>query len=68
MKIRTFVNSDTGDEVRFDKAKPGRSGYSSKDHYHRFNPNDTGDIDKFLDAKGILVRKTALNHIYSLTR
>jgi len=36
---RTFVNPETGDEVRHDRGEPGKSGHRGQDHYHRPNPD-----------------------------
>ncbi len=49
---RTFENEKTGEKLRHDKGKPWETGYKADDHWHRHNPNSTGDIDKYLDSKG----------------
>jgi RHS repeat-associated protein len=49
---RTFRNPDTGDELRYDCPKPGENGYKEEGHYHRTNPDSTGDKDKYLDKEG----------------
>ena len=49
---RTFVNPDTGDEVRFDKGKSNEPGHRGEDHYHRTNPHTRGKADRYLDAQG----------------
>jgi RHS repeat-associated protein len=54
---RTFHNPTTGDKVRFDKGKPGESGFKKNDGYHRENPNKTGDKDLYLDKQGNPVAK-----------
>jgi RHS repeat-associated protein len=60
-----FQNLETGERIRFDKGKPDKSGHGEKDHYHRYNPNTTGDADKYLDADGNPVHKNDdLSHLY----
>jgi RHS repeat-associated protein len=51
---QTFENPQTGDKVRFDKAKAGApaGSWEEVDHYHRYNPNATGKQDEYLDEKG----------------
>lgn len=49
---RTFENKETGEKLRHDAAKPGATGHKGESHWHRHNPDSTGDIDKYLDAKG----------------
>jgi len=49
---RTFENTKTGETIRHDAGKPGTTGHKAQDHWHRHNPDSTGDIDKYLDAKG----------------
>lgn len=49
---RTFENTKTGETIRHDAGKPGTTGHKAEDHWHRHNPDSTGDIDKYLDAKG----------------
>ncbi|MBI5346976.1 MAG: RHS repeat-associated core domain-containing protein [Chlamydiae bacterium] len=49
---RTFENTKTGETIRYDAGKPGTTGHKAEDHWHRHNPDSTGDIDKYLDAKG----------------
>ena len=63
---RNFKNSQTGEMLRFDQAKPEKSGHRGKDHWHRTNPNSTGDHDLFLDAQGNPVPKNSeASHLYS---
>jgi len=40
------------EEIRLDKAKPDDFGHKTHDHYHRPNPNKTGDHDAYLDTDG----------------
>ena len=47
---RTFVNPETGEEIRFDEGVLGRSGWAGLDHYHGPNPDRTGRGDANLDA------------------
>jgi len=35
-----------------DAAKSGTTGHKAQDHWHRYNPDSSGDVDKYLDAKG----------------
>lgn len=49
---RTFENPDTGDRVRWDKAKEGRPGHAGRNHFHHENPDSGGRGDKYLDADG----------------
>lgn len=49
---RTFENKETGEKVRYDAGKLGTTGHKAQDHWHRYNPDSTGDIDIYLDAKG----------------
>lgn len=45
---RDFYNKETGESVRWDTGeKRGQGG-----HWHRYNPNETGKKDAYLDAKG----------------
>ena len=48
----TYRNPTTGLRIRFDKAKPGRSGFSGMDHYHILNPNAKDSSDMYLDKNG----------------
>lgn len=52
MGHRTFENSQTGEIIRFDKGRPGESGFEGQDHYHRLNPNRTSRSDEYLDLNG----------------
>lgn len=49
---RTFENTKTGEKIRYDEGKQGATGHKAQDHWHRHNPDSTGDIDKYLDANG----------------
>lgn len=49
---RTFENTKTGEIIRHDAGKPGKMGHKAQDHWHRHNPDSTGDFNKYLDAKG----------------
>jgi len=60
-----FRDKKTGEEIEFDKAKPLESGHKTNDHYHRFNPNSSGDHDKYLDQNGNPIRKgSEESHLY----
>jgi RHS repeat-associated protein len=62
---RTFENPETGDVVRHDKGKEGRPGHEGNDHYHRYNPNRTGQKDQYLDQNGNPVpRGSEPSHLY----
>ena len=51
--------------MEYDKGKPGELGHKGHDHYHRPNPNSTGDKDKYLDGKGNPVPKGSdASHLY----
>jgi hypothetical protein len=54
---RTFKNPETGEEIIFDKGKPGQHGWEGRDHYHRPNPNSTSRHDEYLDINGDPVRR-----------
>ena len=56
---REFINSKTGDKVRFDAGKEGANGFEAKNHYHIYNPNSTGKGDYYLDVKGNPVSKNS---------
>lgn len=49
---RTFSKPETGEEIAFDRARPGQPGFEGRDHYHRVNPNSVGKRDANLDASG----------------
>ncbi len=58
-------DKETGEIVHHDKGKPGATGHEAHDHYHRPNPNATGNHDKYLDAKGNPVPKgSEPSHLY----
>ncbi len=44
-----FKNKKTGEIIRYDEAKPGDPGHRGHGHFHRLNPNTTGDHDEYLD-------------------
>jgi RHS repeat-associated protein len=52
-----YKNKDTGEEIRFDPAKPGKPGWEGKDHWHRENPLSKGKNDRYLDKNGNPVLK-----------
>lgn len=54
---RTFRNPKTGEELIFDKGKPGQPGWEGRDHYHRPNPNRTNRHDEYLDMNGDPTRR-----------
>jgi hypothetical protein len=49
---RTFVNPQNGDNLEFDKGRPGEKGNKGRDHYHRVNPKSTRKQDKYVDVNG----------------
>ena len=58
-------DKETGQIVHHDKGKPGATGHEGHDHYHRPNPNSSGNHDKYLDAKGNAVPKgSEPSHLY----
>ncbi|MBM3201238.1 MAG: hypothetical protein FJZ56_02385 [Chlamydiae bacterium] len=60
-----YKNNETGEIIEFDKAKPGNPGHKGHDHYHRPNPNTTGDYDAYLDAQGKPVPDSSeASHLY----
>ncbi len=60
-----YRNKETGEEIRLDEAKPGKFGHKSHDHYHRPNPNKTGEHDAYLDARGRSVSEgSEASHLY----
>ena len=62
---RTFVNPETGEEVRFDEGEEGQTGAAASDHYHVLNPNRTGNQDLYLDIDGNPVaRGSRASHIF----
>ena len=56
---RTFIDKNTGLNIRFDKGTKGAGGYGGKDHYHVLNPNATGKNNYYLDKNGIPVPKNS---------
>jgi hypothetical protein len=54
---RTFENPETGDVLRYDEGNSEQPGYSGQGHYHRLNPDSTGNTDKYLDESGNPVPK-----------
>lgn len=58
-------DKETGEIVYHDKRKPGARGHEGHDHYHRPNPNSSGNHDKYIDATGNLVPKgSEASHLY----
>ena len=58
-------DKNTGEIVHHDKGKPGATGHEAHDHYHRPNPDSTGNRDKYLDAQGNPVPKgSEPSHLY----
>lgn len=47
-----YRDPDTGLKVRYDKGKPGESGFSGKNHYHILNPGAHNSLDMYLDKNG----------------
>ncbi|CCB88469.1 hypothetical protein [Simkania negevensis] len=63
---RAFENQKTGERLHFDEGKPGEPGHKGRSHWHRINPNMTGNHDKYLDANGNPVAKGSPDsHLYS---
>ena len=61
----TYKNKKTGEVIRLDKGKPGDFGHKTHDHYHRLNPNKTGNHDAYLDAYGRPVpERSEESHLY----
>ena len=44
-------NRNTGEIIRYDEAKPGKTGHKGHEHFHRPNPNTTEKHDEYLDEK-----------------
>jgi hypothetical protein len=62
---RTFENTETGEKLRHDEAKPGEYGHKEEAHWHRPNPNKTGKLDEYLDVNDIPVpRNSPESHLY----
>ena len=63
---RTFINSETGDKVRFDEGKPEEPGFKGEDHWHRYNPDQkNGKMDQYLDKEGYPTPKNSLpSHLF----
>jgi len=62
---RTFENQKTGEQLDYDKGRPGHTGHKAHDHYHRPNPNASGRHDEYLDGQGNPVRdQSNPSHIY----
>ncbi len=63
---RTFENPVTGQRIRFDPAKPEKSGHGGRDHYHYYNSNQTDRMTEYLDINGDpCPRHSHESHIYS---
>jgi hypothetical protein len=56
---REFVYKDTDIKIAFDKARPNTTGFEGKDHWHRYNPLKTNDINLYLDRNGNVVSKNS---------
>jgi hypothetical protein len=56
---REYRSPNTGEKIRIDKGEPGATGWKGKDHAHRYNPEATGDGDKYLDQNGNPVPKNS---------
>jgi len=56
--LRNYRDKYNGLEVEFHpkNLESIRDGWTKIDHYHVFNPNSTGDHDKYLDKNGIPCR------------
>ena len=53
------------EKLFYGEPKPGEPGHKGKPHWHRQNPNKTGDHDRYLDAKGNPVAKGSPDsHLY----
>ncbi len=62
---RTFENKETGEELRYDEAKPAAPGHKGESHWHRPNPNSINRSDEYLDANDIPVpRNSPESHLY----
>lgn len=48
----TYRDPSTGLKIRYDKAQPGKLGFSGKNHYHILNPNAHDSSDMYLDKNG----------------
>ncbi|MBM3192239.1 MAG: RHS repeat-associated core domain-containing protein [Chlamydiae bacterium] len=60
-----FKDRKTGEILQYDKGRSGAPGHEGHDHYHRPNPNSTGDKDKYLDGQGEPVSKGSdASHLY----
>lgn len=60
-----FKNKRTGIVLEHDEAKPNGKGHQGRDHFHKPNPNKTGNHDEYLDGKGNPVSKNSdAYHVY----
>ncbi len=60
-----YRNKKTGEEIEYDKGKPGEHGHKGHDHYHRPNPNKTGRHDEYLDKDyNPVARNSEESHLY----
>ena len=61
-----FVNrNDPTQQLRFDRAKPGKTGHRGQDHWHRINPNGKKSGYEYLDENGNPVKKySPESHLY----
>ncbi len=49
---RKFIHKKTKEMISFDKGIEGETGEREYNHWHRFNPNTTGDHDLYLNLCG----------------
>jgi len=62
---RTFENKATGEKIRHDSGRPGKSGHEGRDHWHRPNPNQTNDNNAYLDGnKNPVGKGSDPSHLY----
>ncbi len=60
-----YKNQKTGEEIRLDKGDPQGTGHEAHDHFHRINPNTTGNYNEYLDQHGNPVPKGSNeSHLY----
>ncbi len=60
-----FRDKITGEIIEYDVGKPEKPGHKAHDHYHRPNPNTTGNRDYYLDSNRNPVPKGSEDsHLY----
>lgn len=60
-----FKDRRTGEIIEYDQGKLGCPGHKGHDHYHRPNPNKTGNHDWYLDSEGNPVAdRSEPSHLY----